>query len=131
MCGHFFLGYQSYQQLRHPQALWRCSVCGRQSHMPLDCCTHPDYHFCQPNGMVHAHIRRLGTLMNRIQTRIQSWLMRHWQPDVESIREDEQPMAHESLHALLPDMDGVSQHGDLAEETLEDMHDGARELQLR
>ena len=132
MCGHIFLGYQRYQPQRQPQALWRCSVCGRQSHMPLDCCARPDYHLCQPNGMVYARIRQIGDLVSRMQTRLQAWLLRNRQPDAGSVwAKGESSMAHEPRNALLPDMHSVFQHGDVAEETFEDMHDDTRELQLR
>jgi len=132
MCGHLFLGYQASQSLRQPQALWRCSVCGRQSHLPLDCCARPDYHLDQPDGMVYASLRWLGDLMSRMQTRLQARLMRSRQPEMAAVwARDEQPMACESLNALWSDIDRVSQHGDLTEATCEHTPDGVRELQLR
>lgn len=128
MCGPIFLGYQSHQSLRQPQTLWRCSLCGRQSHRPLDCCTRPNYHLCQPHGIVYASRRQLGSLISRVQTHIQSWLIRHRQPDLGSVwAQDEKPLVHESLNALLSDIEMVSQQGDFTEET----HDDIRELQLR
>lgn len=135
MCGHIFLGYQGHQPLRQPRVLWRCSVCGRQSHMPLDCCTHPDYHLDQPPGMVYTSVRWLGGIMSRMQTHIQtwqSWLLRDRQPEAGSVwARDEQSITHESLNALWSEMDTVSQHDDATTATCEEAHDGARELQLR
>jgi hypothetical protein len=71
-------------------------------------------------------------LMSRMQMRIQSWRLRDRQPDAGSVwAKGESSMLPEPRKALLSDMDSVFQHGDLAEETFEDMHDDARELQIR
>jgi len=100
--------------------------------MPLDCCTCPDYHLCQTNGTLYAGIRRLGMLMNRMQTHLPSWLARRQQPGADSVWANrEEPLAHESLHDPLSDLEGVIPLSDLTEDSCEEMHDGGRELQLR
>lgn len=135
MCGHIFIGYHNHQQLRQPRALWRCSACGRQSHMPLDCCARPDYdHSAQP-GIVHASVRWLAEAVSRVQTSIQSRLLRR-QPaldDLNIVHETEPPKALftdtdlESLHAFLSNADAVSEPDELTEES----PDRVSELQLR
>jgi len=125
MCGHLFIGYHDHQQLRQPRVLWRCSACGRQSHMPLDCCTRPDYdHSAQP-GIVHASVRWLAEAVSRVQTGIQSRLLRR-QPALDDLSiayETEPPKTLftdtdlESLHTLLSNVDAVSEPDDLTEET--------------
>jgi len=135
MCGHLFIGYHDHQQLRQPRVLWRCSACGRQSHMPLDCCAGPDYdHSAQP-GIVHASVRWLAEAVSRVQTGIQSRLLRR-QPALDGLNiahETEPPKALftdtdlESLHALLSNVDAVSEPDDLTEET----RNRVGELQLR
>ena len=128
MCGHFFIGYHHHQALRAQPALWRCSVCGRQSHMPLDCCARPDYQFRRPEMGILATMRRLGALTSRAQTRIQAWLRRRQQPDVGSVlTEDKQLMTRESLNELLSDIEQLNQPCNLTEKTYE----GEHELQLR
>lgn len=37
MC-HHFIGFHMYDQLPKPRAMWRCSTCGRESQVPIDCC---------------------------------------------------------------------------------------------
>lgn len=128
MCGHIFLGHQNYQLMSRPQTLWRCSVCGRQSHLPLDCCTQPNYHLCQSNKMVYTSFRWIGTLMRRMQTHFQSWWFHHRQLEVEiTQRKDKQSPAHKSIDALLSDIEVLAKHNDLTE----DIQDDVRELQLR
>ena len=132
MCGHLYLSYQSSQSLRQPRALWRCSVCGRQSHMPLDCCTHPDYHLCQTNGLLYASLRRLGMLMNRMQVHLQAWLTRDQQPRADAVwAKGEEPIAHASLNDRLSDLEVLALDSDSTEESCEEIRDGVRELQLR
>ena len=128
MCGHIFIGYHNHQGLRQPQVLWRCSVCGRQSHMPLDCCARPDYQVCRPESLVSASAQRLDALMSRVRTRIQAWLQRRRQPDIGSaLTENQQLSTRESLNELLSNLEQVAQPDDVTEKT----HDGERELQLR
>ena len=125
MCGHIFIGYHDHQQLRQPRALWRCSACGRQSHMPLDCCARPDYNHSAQPGLVHASVRWLAEAVSRVQTGIQSRLLRR-QPALDDLNiayETEPPKALftdadlESLNALLSKVDAVSEPDDWTEET--------------
>jgi hypothetical protein len=136
MCGHIYIGYQGHQQLRQPMALWRCSACGRQSQMPLDCCARPDYHHSAQPGIVSASTRWLAETVSRVQTSLQAWLWRGQKPaldDFKSAHETEQlkPLFTdtdlESLNTLLSDMDTVSEPGELTEVG----HHRAGELQLR
>jgi hypothetical protein len=136
MCGHIYIGYHEHQQLRQPRALWRCSACGRQSHMPLDCCTHPDYNHSAQPGIVHASVQWLAEAVSRVQTSLQSWLWHRQKPvldDLNSAHETEQPKPlfmdtdFESLNALLSDIDTVSEPDELTEET----RNRVGELQLR
>ena len=135
MCGHLYIGYHDHQQLRQPRALWRCSTCGRQSHMPLDCCARPDYNHAAQPGIVHASVRWLAETVSRVQTSIQSRLWRG-QPaldDLNITHETEQPAPiftdtdFESINALLSDVDTVSESDELTEES----HNRVGELQLR
>lgn len=135
MCGHIYIGYHDHQQFRQPRALWRCSACGRQSHMPLDCCTRPDYSHASQPGIVHVSVRWLVETVSRVQTNIQSRLLRR-QPvldDLNRAHEIEQPRPLftdtdlESLNTLLSGVDTVSEPDELTEET----HNRVGELQLR
>ena len=128
MCGHIFLGYHNHQALRQPQALWRCSVCGRQSHMPLDCCARPDDEVFRSEGLVYASARRLGALISRVQTRFRAWLLRRRQPDVVSaLTRDKALTARALLDERLSDIEPVAPVPDLREYTC----DEERELQMR
>jgi len=70
--------------------------------------------------------------MSHMQTSMQAWLMRYRQPVMDAVwSKDEQPMAREPLNALLSDIEVVTPHIDLTEESCEATRDGARELQLR
>ena len=42
MCGHVFM-YRDLHQLQRHRPVWRCSTCGREAYVPLDCCTQPDF----------------------------------------------------------------------------------------
>ena len=42
MCGHVFM-YRDFHQLQRHRPVWRCSTCGREAYVPLDCCTRPDF----------------------------------------------------------------------------------------
>ena len=83
MCGHIFLINPGLQSLRQHQPLWRCSACGRQSRMPLDCCHNPAYHMPQTASLVGACLRRigerikLGDLLNGGRMRLRFWLKGH------------------------------------------------------
>ena len=134
MCGHIYIGYHGQQQLRQHRALWRCSTCGRQSHMPLDCCASPDYSHATQPGIVHASVRWLAEAVSRMQTSLQSRLLHRQQPDAASAlapTEQLKPLFTdtdlESLNALLSDADIVSEPDELPEET----HNKVGELQLR
>ncbi len=105
MCGHIFVGYQGHQPLRQHRLLWRCSTCGRQSHMPLDCCCNPAFHMSQPNPMIVIGARWLRRLMDRMQTSIRSRLLRLSSRD----------MAPVSTKIDLPDDDGKQPQHALAD----------------
>ena len=136
MCGHLYIGYHDHQQLRQPRALWRCSACGRQSHMPLDCCARPDYNHSAQPGIVYASVRWLAEAVRHVQTSIQSMLRRDQRPaldDLSVTHETEQPKPiftdtdFESINALLSDIDAVSESDGLTEES----PSRVGELQLR
>jgi hypothetical protein len=40
MCGHEFM-YRNLYHLQRHRPVWRCGTCGRESYVPLDCCTRP------------------------------------------------------------------------------------------
>lgn len=61
MCNHF-LALHTYRHAQMPKALWRCSTCGRQARMPIDCCTRPDFAAPQRAGLVPAGMRWLGAV---------------------------------------------------------------------
>ena len=42
MCGHVFM-YHDLHQLQRHRPVWRCSTCGREAYVPLDCCVRPDF----------------------------------------------------------------------------------------
>lgn len=84
MCGHLFIGYPGLQTHRQHQPLWRCSACGRQSHMPLDCCANPDYQTSQSTSVVVMSLRRLRELIKDMKMRLPLWLKRNPEPRVES-----------------------------------------------
>ena len=42
MCGHSFMYHNHYQLQRH-RPVWRCSTCGREAYVPLDCCARPEF----------------------------------------------------------------------------------------
>jgi len=71
-------------------------------------------------------------LMNRMQVHLQAWLARYQQPSADSVwGKDEEPIAHESLHGLLSDLEVLALDSDSIEESCEEIRDGVRELQLR
>ena len=58
MCGHIiFMTPSSSLASRH---LWRCSVCGRASQAPLDCCARPDYAPQPSRRLIRATWRWIG-----------------------------------------------------------------------
>jgi hypothetical protein len=124
MCGHLYIRYHDHQQLRQPRALWRCSTCGRQSHMPLDCCTRPNYNHAAQPGIVQASVRWLAEAVSRVQTDLQSWLLRR-QPALDDLNiapETEPPTTLftdadlDSLNAFLSNADTISEPDELTEE---------------
>jgi hypothetical protein len=42
MCGHFYMYQNRYQPQRH-RPVWRCTTCGREASVPLDCCGQPNF----------------------------------------------------------------------------------------
>lgn len=42
MCGHVFM-YQDRYQLQRHRPVWRCTTCGREASVPLDCCGQPGF----------------------------------------------------------------------------------------
>lgn len=53
MC-HHFIGFQTYDRLPKPRAMWRCSTCGRESQAPIDCCARPAFAVIPQPGIGHA-----------------------------------------------------------------------------
>ncbi len=84
MCGHLFIGYPGLQSLKQSQPLWRCSACGRQSQMPLDCCASPAYQTPQSASLVVVSLHRLGELLKDMHIRLLLWLQRNPKPRTES-----------------------------------------------
>ncbi len=129
MCGHIFVGYQGLQPLKQHHPLWRCSACGRQSAMPLDCCAQPAYDVAQPTPLIVSSIRWLGHQLSGIQERVRSWRMWTSQPDVDSVvaQSDLTPVladeVPEPFNALDPDIELVTTYSELTEETSDRVHE--------
>ena len=126
MCGHIFMGNIGLQPLRQHQPLWRCSACGRQSQMPLDCCAQPAYDNAQPNSMIVASVGWLKHLLSEMPVRIRSW--RIWNPESEVVTQPDLPPALvdeviEPLNALAPDIEVGSSYDDLVEEEPDRVHE--------
>ena len=79
MCDHF-LGFHAQRHLYQPKALWRCSVCGRESRVPLDCCAHPDYASVPRAGIERAVGRWLSAVSSHVLTGWRVLLQRRRHP---------------------------------------------------
>jgi len=79
MC-HSFLDYPTYQRMQQPKALWRCGVCGRQSTMPIDCCSRPDFALHRQPGIGHLAGRRLVEVGSLVLTHLRAWWRRRPTP---------------------------------------------------
>ena len=137
MCGHIFVGYKGHQLLQQHRPLWRCSACGRQSHMPLDCCSKPDFHTSQPTPMIVIGFGWLRHLMDRMQTSIRSRLIRTASLDMASVStnidltDDEENQPQHALadtdcqpvDALVSNVEFVSAYRDLSEETSDSLYE--------
>jgi hypothetical protein len=79
MCDHF-IGFHAQRHLYQPKVLWRCSVCGRESRRPLDCCAHPDYASVPRTGVAHAVGHWLSTISAPVLTGWRAFLQRRRHP---------------------------------------------------
>jgi hypothetical protein len=83
MCGHF-IGFYTYSQLQHqPRALWRCSTCGRESRMPIDCCTRPLFDASPNAAMERSVVQWLQETGERVVTRLRAVFSRHCRSTVD------------------------------------------------
>ncbi|WP_089935449.1 hypothetical protein [Candidatus Entotheonella palauensis] len=132
MCGHIYIGNMGLQPLRHHQPLWRCSACGRQSQMPLDCCAQPAYEDTRPNPIIVSSVSWLQALLSRMLVCIRSWKMRGTASEVDAVvaqRDLPPALTDEGLeppNVLAPDIEVDSSYDDLEEE----MPDRVHELQV-
>ncbi len=74
MC-HHFIGFHTYQPLQASKALWRCSLCGRESSAPIDCCSQPNFASTRSPGIARVFLRWVGGMGYRVLTSIRA--MRH------------------------------------------------------
>ncbi|WP_089721625.1 hypothetical protein [Candidatus Entotheonella palauensis] len=129
MCGHIFMGNMGLQPLRQHQPLWRCSACGRQSHMPLDCCAQPAYDDARPIPIIVASVRWLQHLLSGIQVRIRSWRMRSPAFEVGAVvaqRDLTPTLVDEVLElpeVLAPDIEADTSYDDFVEEVSDRIHE--------
>ncbi len=86
MCGHF-LEYRTYQYLKRPNVLWRCSTCGRESSAPIDCCNRPDFEALRSPGMACIVMRKLINGSSQLLTRIRAIMRRRQRPTLQPIVE--------------------------------------------
>lgn len=83
MCGHF-IGFYTYSQLHHqPRALWRCSACGRESRVPIDCCTRPLFDASPNAGRERPVVQWLQETGERVVTHLRAVFSRRRRPAVE------------------------------------------------
>ena len=129
MCGHVFLGNMGLQPLRQHQPLWRCSACGRQSQMPLDCCAQPAYDDARPNSMIVSSVGWLKQLLSGMPMRIRSWMVRNPESEVDSVvaqRELLPPLADEMMEPVsvfAPETEEGASYDDLVEESPDRVHE--------
>jgi hypothetical protein len=88
MCDHF-IGFHAQRYLYQPKALWRCSVCGRESRVPLDCCAHPDYASVPRVGIECAVGRWLSAVSARVWTGWRALIQHRRQPAVDRLLESD------------------------------------------
>jgi hypothetical protein len=67
MC-HHFIGFQSYDRLPKPRVMWRCSACGRESQVPIDCCVQPAYAAIPQSGIGHVVCQWLRAMITQAVT---------------------------------------------------------------
>ena len=83
MCGHImFMTPSSSLASRH---LWRCSVCGRASQAPLDCCARPDYAPQPSRSLIRTTWRWLGMAGHALYAS----LLTRWTGDHEAVAQPE------------------------------------------
>lgn len=83
MCDHF-LSMHTYRQLQHSKVRWRCSVCGRESSRPLDCCTRAYAACTQRPSMVRTLVRWAGGSAVQVLTGLQTLLRHRRRPAVDT-----------------------------------------------
>jgi len=116
MC-HHFIGFQTYDRLPKPMALWRCSTCGRESRAPIDCCVQPAFEILPRPGIGGVVRQWLRAIATQAATALAAIRQRH-RTSAPDIRATEVPAAYLDIEAddrLLREMD--NQTADLEETT--------------
>lgn len=77
MC-HHFIGFQTYDRLLKPRAMWRCSACGRESQMPIDCCVQPAFGGIPRPGMGQIVYQGLRSIVGQAIAGLAAIRRRHF-----------------------------------------------------
>jgi hypothetical protein len=83
MC-HYFIGFQTYDRLPKPRAMWRCSTCGRESQVPINCCNRSSLTVMPQPGIGHIVRQWLRAIATQAVTGLAAMRQRYRssEPDI-------------------------------------------------
>lgn len=82
MC-HYFIGFKTYDRLPKSRAMWRCSACGRESQVPIDCCVQPAFAKVPQPGMRHVVCQWLQAIASQAVAGLVAIRQRHRSSDAD------------------------------------------------